>query len=50
LRVILGAEAGFLETAFAVIEERHGDLETYLANELSVSPAMLEKIRSLLVE
>jgi protein-tyrosine phosphatase len=50
LRVILGAEADFLQTAFTVIEERHGDLEAYLANELSVSPAMLGKIRSLLLE
>jgi protein-tyrosine phosphatase len=50
LRVVLGAEAGFLQTAFKVIEERHGTLETYLAEELSVSPAMLQEIRSLLIE
>jgi protein-tyrosine phosphatase len=50
LRIVLGADASYLEAAFAAIEARHGTLEGYLAEALSVDAGQLEKIRALLLE
>ena len=50
LRVVLGAEASFLEAAFSAIAARHGSLEAYLQDELGVGAPMLQEIHGLLLE
>jgi protein tyrosine/serine phosphatase len=50
LRALMGVEAEYLETAFAVLEDRHGSVEGYLEAELGVNGALRERLRAQLVE
>jgi protein-tyrosine phosphatase len=50
VRVILGAEADYIAAAFAAIDERHGGLEAYLADELGVGAEQLAALHALLLE
>lgn len=50
LRVLMGVEAEYLETAFAAIDERHGSIDAYLADALGADAALRERLRGNLVE
>jgi len=50
LRVAMGVEPDYLETAFAAMSERHGDVERYLEAELGVDAARRAAIRDRLLE
>jgi protein tyrosine/serine phosphatase len=50
VRVLMGVEAPFLETAFASICERHGSVEAYAAEVLGVTPPVLAAIERNLIE
>lgn len=50
LRVIMGVEAEYLETALAAIEDRHGSIDAFLESELNLDPAKRERLREALVE
>jgi protein tyrosine/serine phosphatase len=43
LRVLMGVEAQYLETALAAVEGRHGSVEAYLAEALGADAAMRER-------
>lgn len=50
VRVLMGVEAPFLETAFATIRERHGTVEAYAAEVLGVTPPVLAAMERNLIE
>lgn len=50
LRVLMGVEAEYLETALAAIAERHGSVDGYLEEALGVDGAMRDRLRAALVE
>lgn len=50
LRVLMGVEAEYLEGAFAMIEERHGSLDAYLAEVLGADDDLRARLRDALVE
>ena len=50
LRVIMGVEAEYLESAFAMIAERHGSVDAYLEEMLGADAALRERLRAVLVE
>ena len=50
LRVLMGVEAEYLETAFAAIGEKYGSVDAYLAEALGVDAGAREKLRAALVE
>ena len=50
LRVIMGVEAEYLETALAKIAEEHGSIDAYLRDVLGADEALREKLREALVE
>lgn len=50
VRVIMGVEAEYLESAFAMIAEKHGSIDGYLAEALGVDDAMRERLRAAVVE
>ena len=50
LRVLMGVEAEYLETMLAVVTERYGSVDAYLAQELGVGDAQRERLRVALVE
>jgi len=50
LRVLMGVEAVYLETALAAIDERHGSIDAYLEAALGVDSALRERLRNALVE
>jgi protein tyrosine/serine phosphatase len=50
LRVLMGVEAEYLESAFAVMEEKHGSTDGYLREALGVDGAMKVRLRAALVE
>jgi protein-tyrosine phosphatase len=50
MQAILRADALYLDAAFAAIEARHGSVTGYFAEELDVTDAMVEEIRTLLLE
>ena len=50
LRVIMGVEAEYLESAFATVAEKHGSLDGYLSEVLGVDDALRERLRAVLVE
>ena len=50
LRVLLGVEPEYLDLAFAAIGERHGSVDSYLADALGADDAMRGKLREALVE
>jgi protein-tyrosine phosphatase len=50
IRAIFAADASYLASAFDALEARHGSVEGYLADELSVTAPMLREIRNLLLD
>lgn len=50
LRVLMGVEAEYLETAFAAVEERCGAVDAYLGEALGMDGRAREKLRAALVE
>lgn len=50
LRVLMGVEAEYLESAFAVMAEKHGSTDGYLREALGVDDAMRARLRAALVE
>jgi len=49
-QVIGGAHTSYLETAFSTISNSYGSVATYVREELGVTDAMLNQIRSNLLE
>lgn len=50
LRVLMGVEPEYLESAFATIEERHGSADAYLRDVLGADDALRARLREVLVE
>jgi protein tyrosine/serine phosphatase len=50
LRVLMGVEAEYLESAFAMMEEKHGSIDAYLQEALGVDEAMKVRLHAALVE
>jgi protein tyrosine/serine phosphatase len=50
LRVLMGVEAAYLETAFAAMRERYGSEEGWLEHHLGADAALRERLRARLVE
>lgn len=50
LRVLMGVEPEYLESAFAAIEDRHGSIDAYLEMALGMDHATRGKLRAVLVE
>jgi protein tyrosine/serine phosphatase len=50
LKHVMTADPAYLEAAFAAIEEKHGDVDTYLAEVLGVTPERREAIRERLLD
>ena len=50
LRVLMGVEPEYLESAFAMMAEKHGSADGYLRDVLGVDEAMKERLRAALVE
>jgi protein tyrosine/serine phosphatase len=50
MRVIMGVEPEYLDTAFAAIREQHGSVDSYLAEVLGADDALRERLRARLVE
>lgn len=48
LRVLMGVEPEYLETAFAAIEEKHGTIDAYLEQVLGVDDALRDRLRTAL--
>ncbi|HZZ69591.1 MAG TPA: tyrosine-protein phosphatase, partial [Phenylobacterium sp.] len=49
LRVAVSVNTDYLETAFAVIEDRHGSIDTYLADVLGVDAPLRERLQARLL-
>jgi protein-tyrosine phosphatase len=50
VRVIMGVEPEYLETAFVMIAEKHGSIDGYLRDVLGVDDALRGRLREQLVE
>ncbi|MDR2857350.1 MAG: tyrosine-protein phosphatase [Novosphingobium sp.] len=50
LRVLMGVEAEYLESAFRMMAEKHGSTDGYLREVLGLDDAMRERLRAVLVE
>lgn len=50
MRVVLGVEAIYLETAFAAIRERHGSIEAYAETVLGIGPAQIAAMEARLID
>jgi len=50
MRVVLGVEPVFLDTAFAAIRERHGSIEAYAETVLGIGPAQIAAMEARLVD
>ncbi len=50
LRILMGVEAEYLEGAFAMMAEKHGSTDGYLAEVLGVDDVMKDRLRAALVE
>ncbi|HUD29563.1 MAG TPA: tyrosine-protein phosphatase, partial [Novosphingobium sp.] len=50
LRVLMGVEPEYLDTAWAAIEERHGTVGAYLEEALGLDPAKRERLQAALTE
>ncbi|PNU05754.1 tyrosine-protein phosphatase [Novosphingobium guangzhouense] len=50
LRVLMGVEAEYLETAWSAIDESHGSLDVYLEQVLEVTPQKRERLREVLTQ
>ena len=46
ISTLMGVEADYLTTAFAALAERHGSVDTYLADVLDVGPARAQALRA----
>jgi protein tyrosine/serine phosphatase len=49
MRVLMGVEADYLESAFDMIAERHGSIDSYLADALGADDALRDRLREALV-
>lgn len=49
LRVMMGVEADYLHTAWQAIRERHGSVETYLAEVLGADEALRDRLKARLI-
>ena len=49
MQVALGVDADYLNTAIAVIEDSHGDLDSYIEQALGVDPALRATLRDRLL-
>ena len=49
-RPFLGVRLRYLDTAFNVIQDRHGSIDAYLADVLGVDEALQEKLRARLID
>lgn len=50
MRVLLGVDEAYLDTAFAAIAEKYGSVEAYTREALGVDDALREKLKDALVE
>ena len=50
LRILMGVEAEYLESAFRMMAEKHGSIDGYLREVLGVDGALKERLRAALVE
>jgi protein tyrosine/serine phosphatase len=50
LRVLMGVEVEYLESAFRAMEERHGSTDAYLREELGADDALRGRLRDALLE
>jgi protein tyrosine/serine phosphatase len=50
MRVVLGVEAVYLDTAFAAIRERHGSIEAYAEAVLGIGPEQIAGMEARLVD
>ncbi|MFC0204807.1 tyrosine-protein phosphatase [Novosphingobium soli] len=50
LRVLMGVEPAYLDSAWTAIEERHGDVDSYLEQALGADAARRDRLRAALVE
>lgn len=50
IKVIMGVEAEYLENAFALMAERHGSIDAYLAEMVGADAALRARLREALVE
>ena len=50
MRVVLGVEAVYLDTAFAAIRERHGSIAAYAETVLGIGPAQIRAMEARLVD
>ena len=50
MRVVLGVEAVYLDTAFAAIRDRHGSVEAYAHEVLGIGPARIAAMEARLVD
>ena len=50
MRVVLGVEAVYLDTAFAAIRERHGSIAAYAETVLGVGPVQIRAMEARLVD
>lgn len=50
MRVLLGVDEAYLDTAFAAMAEKYGSVENYMKEALGVDDAMREKLKKALVE
>ncbi|HEY0960639.1 MAG TPA: tyrosine-protein phosphatase [Novosphingobium sp.] len=50
MRVLLGVDQAYLDTAFAAMAEKYGSVENYMKEALGVDDAMREKLKKVLVE
>jgi protein tyrosine/serine phosphatase len=50
LRILMGVEAEYLESAFRMMEERHGSTDGYLRDVLGVDDQLRGRLKDALVE
>ena len=50
LRVLMGVEADYLESAFALVSERHGSIDAFLRDVLGADDALRARLRDALVD
>jgi protein-tyrosine phosphatase len=50
LRVLMGVEPEYLESAFAAVDAEHGSIDAYLADVLGADAALRERLKAALVE
>jgi protein-tyrosine phosphatase len=50
VRVLMGVEPEYLESAFATLAEKHGSIDGYLRDVLGADDALRERMRAQLAE